>query len=149
MAIAACGAPDPEDALDDAAAELATAIEHRAAADAEVERTRERMRELEDELGDAERVAREAAAHVAEAEQRVAALATDDVLFRVVQRRLLEDGELADAAVRVDVAGRVATLRGVVPDEEARARAAEIARSSPGVVEVVNELRSTAPPSEG
>jgi len=137
---AGCGDPDPEDALADAGSELASASEHRAAADAEVERVRGRLRDLEDELEDAQRVASEAAAHVVEAEKRLGELASDDVLFRVLQRRLLEDGELADSAVRVEVEQRIATLRGEVEREEARTRAGEIARGVPGVLDVVNEI---------
>ena len=93
--VAGCGEPDPEEALEAASLELDAAREALATADGGVQAIRAQMRELEGQLADAERVRREAQRHVTEAEALVSERASDDVLFRAVQRRLLEDSELA------------------------------------------------------
>ena len=142
LAAVACGEPDPEKALEEASAELASAREVLAAADADVNELRVSMRELEAQLADAERVRREAQRHVSEAEALVTERASDDVLFRAVQRRLLEDSQLADAAVTAEVSSRVVTLRGVVATAALRDRAIAVAQAAPGVAEVVSKLQT-------
>jgi len=142
--IVACGEPDPEEALEAASAELDAAREQLASADTGVQTIRTRMRELEAELADAERVRREAQRHVTEAEALVSERASDDVLFRAVQRRLLEDSSLADAAVTAHVADRVVTLRGEVAHATLRDRAVAVAAEAPGVARVVSELKTPA-----
>lgn len=146
----ACGEPDPEKALEEASAELASAREVLTEADGDVNELRASMRELEAQLADAERVRREAQRHVSEAEALVTERASDDVLFRAVQRRLLEDSRLSDAAVTAEVSARVVTLRGVVASAALRDRAIAVAQAAPGVAEVVSELRTpgAAAPSD-
>lgn len=150
LAAAACGEPDPEKALEEASAELASAREVLTGADADVNELRASMRELDAQLADAERVRREAQRHVSEAEALVTERASDGVLFRAVQRRLLEDSRLSDAAVTAEVSARVVTLRGVVASAALRDRAIAVAKAAPGVAEVVSELRtpSAAAPSD-
>jgi predicted nucleic acid-binding Zn-ribbon protein len=140
VGLAGCGDPDPEEALEEASAELEAARESLEAADGVVQDIRGQMRGLEEELADAERVRREAQRHVTEAEALVTERASDDVLFRAVQRRLLEDSALADAAVTAHVAARVVTLRGTVESSQLRDRAVEVAQSAPGVARVSSEL---------
>ena len=139
-----CGEPDPEEALEAASAELDGARQELAASDAGVREIRTQMRELEDQLADAERVRREAQRHVNEAEALVSERASNDVLFRAVQRRLLEDPALADAAVTAHVVSRVVTLRGEVANARLLDRAVEVARAAPGVARVVSELKTPA-----
>jgi len=141
LVVLACGEPDPEKALEEASAELASAREVLAAADGDINELRARMRELETQLTDAERVRREAQRHVNEAETLVTERASDDVLFRAVQRRLLEDSKLADAAVTARVSSRVVTLTGEVANDALRKRAIAVAEAAPGVAQVVSELR--------
>ncbi|RIL04414.1 MAG: hypothetical protein DCC71_14165, partial [Proteobacteria bacterium] len=74
------------------------------------------------------------------ARAEVAKWADDATLFRTVQQRLLEDRELEDAAVSARVEHGVALLTGTVPDEDARERAVEIARETPGIVDVQSQL---------
>ena len=148
IAAAGCGEADPDAALEEASAELDAAREQLEAADAGIREIRSEMREAEERLVDAERVRREAQRHVTEAEALLSERASDDVLFRAVQRRLLEDETLADSAVVALVADRVVTLRGQLANERLRARAVEVARSAPGVAEVVSELQIPAPASE-
>jgi len=145
LGLAACGEPDPEEALEEASAELARAREVLTEAEGDVDGIRAKMRELEEKLADSERVRREAERHVNEAEALVTERASDDVLFRAVQRRLLEDPELADVAVTAGVASRVVTLRGVVATEALRERAVAVAKAAPGVAKVIDELQTSQP----
>lgn len=151
LGLVGCGEPDPEEALEEASAELARAREVLTEAEGDVDGLRTKMRELEEKLADSERVRREAGRHVNEAEALVTERASDDVLFRAVQRRLLEDPKLADVAVTAGVASRVVTLRGVVATDALRARAVAVAKAAPGVAEVIDELQTSqpAPPAEG
>lgn len=139
--LVACGEPDPEAALEEASEQLADARDMLEAADTEVRKLRSEMRGLEEHLTDAERVRREAQRNVTEAETLVTERASDDVLFRAVQRRLLADSALADAAVSAHVASRVVTLRGRVGSTRLRDRAVEVAEAAPGVARVVSELK--------
>ena len=146
--ILGCGEPDPEEALEAASAELDGAREELTSSDAGVREIRTQMRELEERLADAERVRREAQRHVNEAEALVSKRASNDVLFRAVQRRLLEDPALADAAVTAHVSSRVVTLRGEVANAQLHDRAVEVARAAPGVSRVVSELKTPAAPAK-
>jgi osmotically-inducible protein OsmY len=101
------------------------------------------------ELEQAREALREAELGLAEAEAKVDLTATDALLFRGIQRKLLEDDRLNRLAVRADVNKGVVTLRGVVSDPEAREAALEIARGFPGVASVENELELTPVGSPG
>jgi len=142
---AGCGGESEEQELADATAAV---VEKRGAVEearAEVETRQQAVDELQKELEAAigELQIREQA--LAEAESHVGLKATDATLFRSVQRRLLDDDELSDLAIAAEAKRGTITLRGTVPDEEARARAEEIAQATPGVFSVENliELEST------
>jgi hyperosmotically inducible periplasmic protein len=63
-----------------------------------------------------------------------------------VYSRLHWDKALSDAAISVDVAdGSIATLRGTVANEAAKAKAEHLAADTVGVERVVNELKITPP----
>ena len=96
-----------------------------------------------DQLVAAEQALAEAQQRLAEAEGIVAGLSTDDLLFRSVQRRLLD--ELEDVAIDASVDGAVVTLRGRVPDPSQRDFAVDIARQTPGVVSVRDRIVVTTP----
>ena len=72
--------------------------------------------------------------------------ATDAVIFRAVQKRLLEDDDLSEVAIAARVSKGVVTLSGSVPNAKLRDRALEIARTTPGVggVESVIEVPVSA-----
>jgi len=90
-------------------------------------------------VGDAEKQAVAAAEAVAEA-KRTAALGSDTALFRAVQTRLLEDPALASVAISARVQDGAVTLAGRVPDAALRDRAVAVARETPGVRAVENEI---------
>ncbi len=64
----------------------------------------------------------------------------DRALTVQVYDRLREDPVTSDYTFGVKVSDGIVTLRGVVPDAGARARAVAVARGTDGVVGVVNEL---------
>jgi osmotically-inducible protein OsmY len=66
--------------------------------------------------------------------------ATDDVLFRTVQKRLLEDDDLSNVAIAARVSKGVVTLSGSVPNAKLRDRALEIARTTPGAGHVESRI---------
>ena len=81
----------------------------------------------QDELAEARGALRESERRIAEIEKEVGAHATDPLLFRMIQKQLLEDDDLEDVAISARVEHGVVTLSGVVPEAEA-ARARREAR---------------------
>lgn len=87
----------------------------------------------------------EASAAIARAD--VAKWADDVTVFRSVQGRLLEAKALGDAAVTARVQDGVVYLEGRVESDSERKRAVQIARETPGVVDVQSQITvgSSAP----
>ena len=65
----------------------------------------------------------------------------DDQLTRTVRERLDGDAQFKDAEIRVRTDNGVVTLMGNVPTVKAKDRAVEMARKTPGVRAVRNELQ--------
>jgi len=142
----ACGS-DPEAdleeasrAVDDARAQVAKDRESVQARESEVQEAQERLVEARSAL-------REAESELARRETAVDRSATDDVLFRTVQKELLEDDDLSKVAISARVSKGVITLSGSVPNEKLRDRALEVARAAPGATKV--ESRIAVQVSEG
>ena len=148
FAAAGCGEDSQEQELREATAAVVANREAVQAAREEVEARQQTADEARKELEAAESQLRIREQELREAESRVGLKATDATLFRSVQRRILDDPKLDDLAVSVQVAKGVITLQGAVPDEDARARAEEVARETPGVVNVENRVEVVAPPAE-
>jgi osmotically-inducible protein OsmY len=136
----ACGGSNPEanleqasQALEDARAQVAKDRESVQALESEAQEAQQR-------LADARSALREAENELAQREAAVHSSATDDVLFRTVQKRLLEDGDLSNVAIAARVSKGVVTLSGTVPNEKLRDRALEIARTTPGTGTVENHI---------
>jgi osmotically-inducible protein OsmY len=142
---AGCGESSQEQALVEASEGLASAREDVEAAREGVANQRQQLEAAKTDLADAERELRQAEAALREAESRIDITATDAALFRAVQKRLLEEGDLREVAIAVDVQRGVATLRGRVPDIEIRDRAVEVAESVPGVAGVESLISITTP----
>ena len=146
LALAACGGSTPEQELTrlsqkrhEAEAALESARDALTQQQAVLEQARESLTKRREELQEAE-------AELAELDSELQAVATDPVVFRGVQRDLLEDPLFEGLAIRADVERGIVTLRGAVPDTATRDAALETARSFPGVVDVRSELRVTADP---
>lgn len=140
LLVLACGGSDPEvdleqasRAVEEARAEVETAREVVRARESEVKEAQERLAEARSALLEAE-------SEFAKREAVVNRSATDAVLFRAVQKRLLEDDDLSEVAIAARVSKGVVTLSGSVPDARLRDRAVEIARTTPGVADVESRI---------
>lgn len=140
-----CGGDSKEEALKEATAAVVEkqkavdqAREEVGARQAVVDEAQKELEEAKTELRTREQALREAKSHVG-------LRATDTALFRSVQRNLLEDEELESLAIAVRVSKSVVTLEGSVSEEDDRARAEEIARSTPGVVNLENLIEVVPP----
>jgi len=144
LAAIGCGRSDEErlqalaarlDQQRDAVAEAKSFADEKAQAvadaEADLEAARDQLRTAEQQLHSLE--------------EQAAETASDPVLFRLVQKRLLESGELEGVAIAATVEGGRVTLTGEVPEDDLRKRAGEIAGEVPGVVSVKNEIRVLAP----
>lgn len=134
-----------QEAVDD----LEGAREEVRKAEEKVDSRREALREAEAALAEARQREAKAQEKVDEARADVSEEATDEVLFRAVQKRLLEDETLEDVAISAQVRDGVVILRGTVPDAELRDRAVQVARSVPGVAGVESEIRVRQPQAQG
>jgi len=149
FAAAGCGGDSQEQELREATAALVAKQEAVQEARDEVEARQQVVDEARKELEAAESELRIREQALREAQSQVGLKATDATLFRSVQRRILDDPKLDDLAISVQVTKGVITLQGAAPDEDARARAEEVARATPGVVNVENRVEVlAAPPAE-
>ena len=143
-----CGESDQEAAfreaierLDDAREVVTGAREEVDAKTLALERSREELAEAQEALVRAEQ-------GLAEARAGVGVLATDEVLFREVQTRLLDDEQLESLAIGARVEKGVVTLSGEAASQEQSERAAELADEIPGVLGVDNRI-SIVPAEQG
>lgn len=140
LVLAGCGGSSVED-------ELARSEEVLRETRADVLEARDGVREKQgaleaarEELDQARSALGEAEARLAQVESEVDLQATDALLFRGIQRKLLDEKRLAHVAIRVDVQKGVVTMYGTVPDAETRDAALEIGRGFPGVASVNDRI---------
>lgn len=126
---------------------VASAREEYAKRDAAYAEAREAASEAEAERDVAQRKLDAANTTLESARIEVAKWADDASVTRVLQQRLLDEKSLETAAVSGRVEQGVALLEGSVPDESARERAVEIARETPGVIDVRDSLGAATPPA--
>ncbi len=140
-----CGPDQPPEARLEGAGE---ALED---ARGRLEEARERHVVAQQGLREARKQLRQAERAVLSAEQRLSRRATEVALFRAVQKALLEDPALRQEAISARVDGSRVTLEGEVSEAELQARALEVARGTPGVEQVTDDLEvaDEASPSEG
>ena len=136
----ACGGSDPEVDLEQASQAVEEARVQVEQARETVEMRESEVKEAEDQLAEARSVLREAESEFAQREAVVNRSATDAVLFRAVQKRLLEDDDLSKVAIAARVSKGVVTLSGSVPNAKLRDQAVEIARATPGVGSVESRI---------
>lgn len=125
---------------------LTSAREEYTKRDAAYAEAREAATEAEAEREAAQRKLDAATTTLESARTEVAKWADDASVSRVLQQRLLDDASLETAAVSARVEQGVALLEGSVADEAARERALDVARETPGVIEVRSALTATTPP---
>lgn len=143
-----CGGESQEEALEEATAALVAKREAVEGAREKVDARQQAVDQAQSELEAAKQEFRNQEQALREAEARVGLKATDATLFRSVQRRLLDDEALEELAIAVQVKKGVVTLLGTVPDPDDRARAEEVAQTTPGVVTVDNRIEVTSAPAE-
>jgi osmotically-inducible protein OsmY len=140
LAVLACGGSDPEVDLEQASQAVEEARVQVEKALEKVETRESEVKEAEERLSEARSALREAESEFAQREAVVNRSATDAVLFRAVQKRLLEDGDLSKVAIAARVSKGVVTLSGSVPNAKLRDQAVEIARTTPGVSSVESRI---------
>jgi len=148
MVTTGCGGESQEEALEEATAAVIAEREAVQQAREKVDARQQAVDEAQSELEAAKKELRIQEQALREAEAHVGLEATDATLFRSVQRRLLDDEPLEELAIAVQVSKGVVTLLGTVPDPDDRARAEEIAQTTPGVVTVDNRIEVTSAPQE-
>jgi len=137
---AGCGESDQESAFREAAERLDEAREAVTAARQEVDERTLAAEQTRQELAEAQEALVRAEQELAEARARVGVHATDDVLFRQVQTRLLDDELLESLAIAARVEKGTVTLSGQAASREQRERAGELAAAIPGVLGVDNRI---------
>jgi len=146
-----CGGADPAVDLAEASAEVEqaqTAVDQ--ARETVVAREAD-VAAAQQQLADARAQVRLAEVELTKREAAVDRSATDTVLFRTVQHRLLEADELENVAISAGVADSVVTLSGTVANAKQRDRAVAVATETPGVERVESRIRvqvAAPPPTE-
>ncbi|MES1950821.1 transport-associated protein [Salinisphaera sp. S4-8] len=130
----------PQEKYDNAVEQLKEARESRNEAQEALNDKKEELQELQANLNEAEAELKKARDKVAAASEAVNKTVNDQVLFRTIQRDVLNEKSFDKSAISVGVKDRVVTLTGVVPDEETRELALKKARSQAGVEDVIDEL---------
>jgi osmotically-inducible protein OsmY len=143
-----CGESDP---IAEIAQANAAVVQARGAVDAAQEVVTERQTEVanaQTRLAEAQSDVRTAEQELARLEAAVDRDAVDTVLFREVQKRLLEDDALSNVAIAASVKNGVVSLSGNVDNERLRDRAVQVAGQPEGVERVESriEISVSAPP---
>ena len=116
---------------------------HEAVAEAQeiVDEKEAALREYEEEAAAARTALREAEQELAALQEEAGSTATDTVVFRLVQRRLLDDAELEAVGIAASVRDGVVLLSGQVSSAELGERAVQIAQDVPGVTSVESRIQ--------
>jgi osmotically-inducible protein OsmY len=136
----ACGGSDPAVDLEKASK---AAEQTRSARENALEKVKQReaeVKEAQARLEEARKALRDIEAELAKRVAKVDKSATDEVLFRAVQKRLLEDGDLASVAIAAHVNNGLVTLTGNVPKAALSDRAVVVASETAGVQRVENRI---------
>ena len=104
-----------------------------------------RAREAQERVERDRKALIDARQELANAEGRLGELATDEVLFRAIQRRLLDDAALRESAISVEVREGRVTLSGRVSDAKLRVRAVESVAGARGVKGVDDRIQVSRP----
>lgn len=137
--LSACG-DDAQKRYDRATDALQQAREQRDDAQQAVQNKQKELDELQSKQNDAQSRLDDARKQLQEAKDNVDKNVNDEVLFRTLQRKLLDQDRFGDSAIAVGVSKRVVTLTGTVPDQATHDKALKIANKQSGVKEVVDFL---------
>lgn len=131
----------PQDKYNDATQKLQKAKQARQQAQRTLEDKQKELAQARKDVQAAQKGLQQAQHDVMQAEQVVNRNVDDEVLFRSIQRKLLNQKTFDNSAISVSVKNRVVTLGGTVPDAQTRKKALQTAHSQPGVQKVVDALQ--------
>lgn len=141
VAAAASGcSKSPQDRYDDAVSSLNDAQKSLNDAKNRVQSARQQVQQAQQSYQQAQQKLDATRQDIQKARQNVAQDATDQILFRVLQRDVLKKSQFENAAISVGVEQRVVTLTGSVPDKSTRDDAVKLVKQQPGVAHVVDRL---------
>lgn len=120
--------------LQDAKKALSDSKQKVASQQKEVDEAQKKLGELQKKV-DAKRQ------KVVTATQAVDKTVNDEVLFRTLQKNLLDKDKFSDSAISVGVHNLVVTLSGVVPDQDTHDQAIKVTRNQAGVADVRDQLQ--------
>lgn len=132
---------DSQERYEDAVQELKQARKAHAESLKAVREKKQELEQTQDKLAQARERLSEAQARLQQAESRIQKRATDTVLFRAVQKKMLDEEAFPGAAIAVSVSRAQVTLTGTVPSEKMQEKAVRVAADHPGVVSVDNQLQ--------
>lgn len=123
------------------------AVESVNEAQSEISEAKEKVEETDEKIADARKAHQKAQAaldekqeSLREARAKAQKQASDEILFRVLQRDVLTKDAFEKSAISVSVNQRVVTLTGTVQDTDTRERAVKLVRNQPGVADVRDQL---------
>jgi osmotically-inducible protein OsmY len=140
VAITGCS-ESPQDKYKDAIDNLKQAKQTRQDAQQTLQQKQQALANAKNDVKQAKSDLQSAKQKVAQAKQGINKTANDKVLFRTIQRKLVDDQNFSNSAISVSVNHRVATLTGTVPDQSTRKKALQTARTQPGIKHVVDSLK--------
>ena len=144
MLVAAGCSQSPQEKYNDATNNLNDAKKARKQAQDNVADAREQVQDAQKKLSKAQDKLQQARQKVIAATQAVNKTVNDEVLFRTLQKKLLDNDKFSKSAISVGVDQRVVTLTGTVPDQDTRKQALQAVRSQPGVASVNDQLQVSA-----
>lgn len=139
--LAAGCSESPQEKYNDATSHLNDAKKTRKQAQEKVADAREQVQDAQKKLKQAQDKLQQARQKVIAATQAVNKTVNDEVLFRTLQKKLLDSDKFSKAAISVGVNQRVVTLTGTVPDQNTRKQAVQAVRNQPGVASVNDQLQ--------
>lgn len=139
LAVAGCS-ESPQEKYNDATSKLQDAKKARQKAKDKVADAKEEVKDAKQGLDEAQDKLQEARQKVIAATQAVNKTVNDEVLFRTLQRSVLNKDEFAKSAISVGVNDRVVTLTGTVPDQKTHKKALQVVRDQAGVASVNDQL---------
>ncbi len=139
--VAAGCSESPQEKYNDATSHLNDAKKARKQAQDDVADARKQVQKAKKQLSNAQDKLQQKRQKVIAATQAVNKTVNDEVLFRTLQKKLLDNDNFSKAAISVGVNKRVVTLTGTVPDQETHKQAVQAVRSQPGVASVNDQLQ--------
>lgn len=140
-AVAAGCSQSPQEQYDDSVNSLKDVRQDVSDAKDQVRDARENVQDAQQAYQDAQNQLASARQQLQESTSSVQKNASDQVLFRTLQRDVLKRDEFSDAAISVNVEQRVVTLTGKVADADTKNDAVKLVSQQPGVAHVIDKLQ--------